>query len=208
MIPRWFASTALVVLVAPLLSGCVAIAAVGTIAGFQTLRQERPLGDALDDRAIKTSLDLRLRQTAGLRFGIATTVVEGRVLLAGRVSSPEQRLDAARVAWSVDGVVKVENELEVAETAGWLDRPQDFIMRQQLVAKLLADRSIREVNYTTDVVHGVVYLMGVGQDQAEVDRVVAHAMSVNNVKRVENYVILKDDPARSEGSITSQNENE
>jgi osmotically-inducible protein OsmY len=198
--------TALVVVVAPALSGCVWLAAAGTVAGVQSLRQERSLGDALDDRAIKTELDTELRKTPGLRFGIATTVVEGRVLLAGRVDKPELRLDATRVAWGVEGVVKVDNDLEVAETAGWLDRPQDFIMRQALVAKLLADKSIKDVNYTTDVVHGIVYLMGVGQDQAEVDRVVAHANSLNNVKRVENYVVLKDDPIREGVSVTSQNE--
>jgi osmotically-inducible protein OsmY len=208
MIPRWLSSTALIVLMAPALSGCVAAAAVGTFAGVQTLRQERTVGDALDDRAIKTTIDSKLRQTDGLRFGIATSVVEGRVVLAGRVSTPEQRLDATRIAWSIDGVVKVDNDLEVTDSSGWLDRPQDFIMRQALVAKLLTDSSIKEVNYSTDVVHGVVYLMGVGQDQAEVDRVVAHAMSLNNVKRVENYVVLKDDPIRQDGSVTSQNENE
>src|SRR5262245_4871459 len=207
MIPRWLCSTALIVLMAPALSGCIAAASVGTVAGVQTLRQERSVGDALDDRAIKTAIDSKLRQTDGLRFGIATSVVEGRVVLAGRVSTPEQRLDATRVAWSVDGVVKVDNDLEVSDSSvGWLDRPQDFIMRQALVAKLLGDRSIREVNYTTDVVHGVVYLMGVGQDQAEVDRVVAHAMSLNNVKRVENYVVLKDDPIRHGDSVATQNE--
>lgn len=206
MIPRWLASIGIVVLIAPFLSGCVLLAAGGAVAGVQTARQERTIGDALDDRAIKTELDVRLRQTAGLRFGIATTVVEGRVLLAGRVSEPEARLDATRVAWTIEGVVKVENDIEVAETAGWLDRPQDFIMRQALVAKLLGDSSIREVNYTTDVVHGIVYLMGVGQDQAEVDRVVAHANSLNNVKRVENYVVLKDDPIREGFNVTSQNE--
>ena len=206
MIPRWLSLTALVVVVAPALSGCVWLAAAGTVAGVQTLRQERALGDALDDRAIKTELDAELRKTSGLRFGVATTVVEGRVLLAGRVDRPELRLDATRVAWGVEGVVKVDNDLEVAESAGWLDRPQDFIMRQALVAKLLADRSIKDVNYTTDVVHGIVYLMGVGQDQAEIDRVVAHANSLTNVKRVENYVVLKDDPIREGVSVTSQNE--
>ncbi len=46
------------------------------------------------------------------------------------------------------------------------------------------------------MVHGVVYLMGVGQNKAEVDRVVAHAQQIKGVKRVENYVVLKDDPAR------------
>jgi hypothetical protein len=48
--------------------------------------------------------------------------------------------------------------------------------------------------------------MGVGQDQAEVDRVVEHANSVNNVRRVENYVVLKDDPSRDRFDMTSQNE--
>lgn len=204
MIPNWLASAVVVALTAPMLSGCALLVAGGAVAGVQTARQERTIGDALDDRAIKTTLDAKLRQTSGLRFGVATTVVEGRVLLAGRVSQPEARLDATRVAWTITGVVKVDNDLEVAETAGWLDRPQDFIMRQALVAKIIGDSSIREVNYTTDVVHGIVYLMGVGQDQEEVDRVVAHANSLNNVKRVENYVVLKDDPVRI--NVTSQNE--
>lgn len=207
MIPRWLASTALVLLAAPALSGCVALAAagaVGTVAGVQTLRQERTVGNALDDRAIKTTLDGKLRQTSGLRFGVATTVVEGRVLLAGRVTKPEQRLEATRVAWTIHGVVKVDNDLEVTDSWGWLDRPQDFIMRQALVAKLVGDRSIHQVNYTTDVVHGVVYLMGVGQDQAEVDRVVEHANSLNNVRRVENYVVLKDDPLRDKFNVPAQ----
>ncbi len=206
MIPRWLSSTVLVVLAAPALSGCIAAAAVGTVAGVQTLRQERPVGAALDDRAIKTTLDAKLRQTSGLRFGIATTVVEGRVLLAGRVTRPEDRLEATRLAWTIHGVAKVDNDIEVTDSWGWLDRPQDFIMRQALVARLVSDRSIQQVNYTTDVVHGVVYLMGVGQDQEEVDRVVEHANSVNNVRRVENYVVLKDDPLRDKFDVTSQNE--
>jgi hypothetical protein len=39
--------------------------------------------------------------------------------------------------------------------------------------------------------------MGVGQDQAEIDRAVADAGRINGVKRVENYVVLKDDPIRT-----------
>jgi len=206
MIPRWLSSTMLVTLAAPVLSGCVAAAAVGTVAAVQTVRQERAVGAALDDRAIKTTLDAKLRQTSGLRFGIATTVVEGRVLLAGRVTRPEDRLEATRLAWTIHGVAKVDNDIEVTDSWGWLDRPQDFIMRQALVAKLYGDSSIQQVNYTTDVVHGVVYLMGVGQDQEEVDRVVEHANSINNVRRVENYVVLKDDPSRDRFDVTSQNE--
>jgi osmotically-inducible protein OsmY len=182
----------------PLLSGCVWVAATGAVAGVSAARQERTIGHAIDDAVIKTTLDTRLaRQYPGLYVRVSTTVVEGRVLLAGRVDKPETRLDATRVAWSVEGVKKVDNDVEVSDMSGWLDGPADFIMRTQLATTLLADKSIKDVNYTTDVVHGVVYLMGVAQDQQELDRVVTHAQHVNGVKRVENYVVLKDDPIRN-----------
>jgi osmotically-inducible protein OsmY len=201
---RSFASVVVFVLLAPVLSGCVLVAAGGAVAGVSAARQERSFGNAIDDRVIKTKLDARLRQQSIRLFGIYTTVIEGRVLLAGRVSTPETRLEATRVAWTVDGVRKVDNDIQVAETGGWLDRPADFIMRSRLAAVLLADKSIKDINYTTDVVHGIVYLMGVGQDQGEVDRVVAHANKLNGVRRVENYVVLKDDPIRYGFGMTSQ----
>jgi osmotically-inducible protein OsmY len=182
----------------PLLSGCIWVAATGAVAGVSAARQERTIGHAIDDTVIKTTLDTRLaRQYPGLYVRVSTTVVEGRVLLAGRVDKPETRLDATRVAWSVEGVKKVDNDVEVSDMSGWLDGPADFIMRTQLAATLLADKSIKDVNYTTDVVHGVVYLMGVAQNEEELDRVVTHAQHVTGVKRVENYVVLKDDPIRN-----------
>jgi osmotically-inducible protein OsmY len=182
----------------PLLSGCVWVAATGAVAGVSAARQERTIGNAVDDARIKTTLEARqARQYPGLYVRASTTVVEGRVLLAGRVAKPETRLDATRVAWSVEGVRKVDNDIEVSDMSGWLDGPADFIMRTQLAAVLLADKSIKDVNYTTDVVHGVVYLMGIAQNPEELDRVVAHAQRVNGVKRVENYVVLKDDPVRN-----------
>src|ERR1700730_13998815 len=181
----------------PLLSGCVWVAATGAVAGVSAARQERTIGNAIDDARIKTTLDGRLaRDSPGLYLSVSTTVVEGRVLLTGRVSEPENRLNATRVAWTVEGVRKVDNDIEVRDFFGWLDGPADLIMRTQLAATLLADESIKDVNYTTDVVHGVVYLMGVAQDKDEVERVVAHAQQLSGVKRVENYVVLKTDPIR------------
>jgi osmotically-inducible protein OsmY len=185
------------VALAPLLSGCVWVAATGAVAGVSAARQERTIGHALDDTVIKATLDGRLaQQSTGLYLRVSTTVVEGRVLLAGRVDTPEARLDATRVAWGVDGVRKVDNDIEVSDLSGWLDGPSDLIMRTQLATILLADKTIKDVNYTTDVVHGVVYLMGVAQNKDELDRVVEHAQKLNGAKRVENYVVLKDDPIR------------
>jgi len=187
----------LLISVAPMLSGCVWVAATGAVVGISAARQERTVGNALDDKRIQTTLNSRLLgESTGLFFRVSTTVVEGRVLLAGRVDSPETRLEATRVAWSIEGVRKVDNDIEVSEFSGWLDGPSDLIIRSAVAASLLGDKSIKDVNYTVDAVHGVVYLMGVAQDQGELDRAVAHARGVDGVKRVENYVVLKSDPVR------------
>ncbi len=186
-----------VVMLVPLLSGCVLVAAGAGVAGISAARQERTIGNAVDDARIKTTLDTRLaKESPGLYLRVATTVVEGRVLLTGRVDVPENRLAASRVAWSVEGVRKVDNDIEVSDISGWLDGPADLIMRTELATALLADKGVKDVNYTTDVVHGVVYLMGIAQNKEELDRVIAHAQKLNGVRRVENYVVLKDDPIR------------
>ncbi len=194
---RWFGPV-LLLLFGPMLSGCVLLAAGGAAAGVETVRQERTIGNAVDDVRIKTELDAKLAaDSAGLFLRASTTVVEGRVLLAGNVTKPEDRLTATRLAWSINGVRKVDNDMEVTDRSGWLDAAGDFVIQTELAAALLADGSIKDVNYTVDVVHGVVYLMGVGQNQTEVDRVVQHAHNLSGVKRVENYVVLKDDPIRT-----------
>src|SRR5258705_86112 len=131
---RTLASVFLCVMLAPVLSGCIAVAATGAVAGVSAARQERSFGAAIDDRVIKTTLDARLRKESIKLFGVYTTVIEGRVLLAGRAGEPETRLDATRVAWTVEGVRKVDNDIQVADSGGWLDRPADLIMisRRQL----------------------------------------------------------------------------
>jgi osmotically-inducible protein OsmY len=192
---RWLCVVPLIL--APMLSGCVYVAATGVVAGVSAARQERTIGNAVDDVRIKTELSSSLVQQSADNFvNVSSTVFEGRVLLTGRVSSPEARLDASRIAWSVEGVRKVDNDIAVTEDGQWLHRPMDIYIRTKLAADLLTDSDIRDVNYTIDVVNGVVYLMGVGQDQAEIDRAVADARAIPQVKRVENYVVLKTDPIR------------
>lgn len=196
-----FKTVITLLILAPAVSGCVAAAATGMVAGVSAARQERTVGAAIDDIRIKTAVTSALSGQAASNFvNVSTTVVEGRVLMTGRVDDPEARLQATRLAWGVDGVRRVDNEIEVTESFGWLDRPKDIFIRTEIAADLLTDRSIRDVNYTIDVVNGVVYVMGVGQSQAEVDRVIARAARFRGVRRVENYVVLKDDPIRYFGT--------
>lgn len=189
---------------APLLSGCVAVAATGLVVGVSAARQERTVGAGLDDVRIKSAVTAGLASASVSNFvNVSTTVIEGRVLMTGRVGQPDTRLEATRVAWGVEGVRRVDNEIEITDRMGLIDRPRDIFIRTEIAVDLLTDAAIKDVNYTIDVVNGVVYLTGVGQSQAEVDRVVARASRFKGVKRVENYVVLKDDPQRYFGGAAS-----
>lgn len=72
-------------------------------------------GTQVDDAAIKTSVKAKL--AADVKLSTLTNIevnsTNGIVTLAGQVDNPDQRQLAAQVARSVDGVVRVNNELQV-----------------------------------------------------------------------------------------------
>ncbi|MDB2683198.1 BON domain-containing protein [Alphaproteobacteria bacterium] len=49
---------------------------------------------------------------------------------------------------------------------------------------------MQSINYNIDVVQGIVYLMGVGQTRAELNRVIETARTIPDVKQVVSYVKL------------------
>ena len=49
------------------------------------------------------------------------------------------------------------------------------------------------------MVLGIIYIIGIAQTTAELDKVIGHARRINNVKKVVSHVMLKDDPRRTPG---------
>jgi osmotically-inducible protein OsmY len=164
--------------------------------GGVVLAQERPAKEAVSDTAIRLSInDLWLKEDLDLYQRLGLSVNEGRVLVTGLVPSQEDRLTAIRLVWQVDGVREVINEIEVAESEGISGYARDVWISTQLRSRLTFDTSIRAVNYSVETVGGTIYLMGIAQDQAELDRVIGHARQIPYVRRVVSHVRMKDDPA-------------
>ena len=88
------------------------------------------------------------------------------------------------------------NELEVAANTDLVDFVRDKRIGGQLRIELLRDLDIVDINYVVTTVNGTVYLLGIAQDQAELDKVVGHASNIGGVEKVVSHVILKDDPKR------------
>jgi osmotically-inducible protein OsmY len=174
----------------------VVLAGAGATAGVAAT-QERGAKGALSDTSIRVDINhLWFQKSTELYSSINLQVQEARVLLSGTVADPQTRVDAVRLVWQVEGVKEVINEIEVMDDSSLSDWFTDAKIGTELRNKLRFDEAVSSTNYSVEVVNQSVYLIGVAQDQAELDRVIAHAKDVQYVRRVVNYVRLKDDPAR------------
>lgn len=180
------------------LSGCIpALIGAGTETAV-VVAQERSVGNAVDDTGILLKIkNLYAKQDyKDLLANVEIKVVEGRVLLTGNVDKPDSQIEAVRLAWQVDGVKEVMNEIQINDKAGIWNYTRDVWISTQIRSRLLITKDIRSINYSVITVNQVVYLTGIAQDQAELDRVTYVASTTNYVQRVVSYVRLKDDPRR------------
>ena len=170
------------------LTGCI---------GVSLNTEERSFGDAVGDVNARTDLNARLlAEDPALFANVATSVIEGRVHLSGTVPTNEQRLVATRIAWGTPNIKEVVNDIEVTNEGDLLDTVRDRWINTQVRARILTDGAIKDINYTINTQNRTIYILGIAQDQAELDRVLAHARSVPEARRVVNYALLKDDPSR------------
>lgn len=175
----------------------VTLGVAGTAAaGGTAAAQERSVSDAISDQAIRISInDLWLRESLEMYNRLSLTVTEGRVLVTGQVPTPEERVTAIRLVWQADGVKEVINEIQVADSGGISGYARDAWISTQLRSRLAFDGSIHALNYSIDTVGGTIYIMGIAQNQAELDRVIAHARNIPYVQRVVPYVRMAGEPA-------------
>lgn len=174
-----------------LLSACATAAGAGATVGVAA-SQERGLGGAIDDSAIHAKIwRLWLDTDLHIFLEVGLEVHEGRVLLTGTVNNPQSRLDAVRLAWRVEGVRQVLDEIQVTDEGGVLDYARDGWITTQLRSKIIFDSEILAINYSIETVNKVIYLMGVAQSEAELDRVIRYARNIDYVRKVVSHVRIK-----------------
>jgi osmotically-inducible protein OsmY len=184
-----------------MLSGCAAtVVGAGASAGVAAA-EERGIDGAIDDLKIRTEINhLWFQKDVEMYRKVTLNISEGRVMLTGVVPTEQARADAVRLSWQVSGVKEVLNEIKVLPTgeSGW-DQANDLWIQNKLKARLLTDGDVKNINYIIDVTDSVVYLLGIAQSSAELDRVIAHARDTSGVKRVISHVRLKTDMRRTGG---------
>ncbi len=165
--------------------GTAAVAASTTEKGFST---------SVSDTVIEAKLtDKFIQNDASLVTGVESSVSNGAVLMTGKLDTQDQKILATRLAWEIKGVKEVINEIQIVSEKSIKTTAKDLAASAQLRAALIGDQEISSLNYSIDVVNGIVYLSGVAANEKERERVITHAQALRFAKKVVNYIILSTD---------------
>lgn len=174
------------------LTGCVGMVVGGAATAGVAAYQERGIKGVAADTTTATKIRAKLLETDKELFSdVGIEVYEGRVLMTGRVPTEDMRATAVRIAWGVTDVKDVINEIVISANP-LSDIANDTWITTQLKTKMTLDKEILAINYSIETVGAVIYLIGIAQDEAELQKVINHARSIKYVKRVVNHVRVKD----------------
>jgi osmotically-inducible protein OsmY len=169
-------------LVAALLTGCVAAVVTSAVAGM-----------VYDRRSLKTmEADARLyhvihktiitdHQFADSR--VIVTSFNRAVLLVGETPTASLRDLAGKIAHSTPGAYRVYNELTVSHPIPLTLRSKDSWITSQVRSHLLAKKGLESGSIRIVTENGVVYLMGIATEQ-QASLAVDAARRVNGVTKV------------------------
>lgn len=154
--------------------------------------KEKGLSGSLSDSQIAAKIEVELyKKDPDLHRRISVTVQNGEVLLTGAVPKSEDHLDAVRLTWDVQGVKRVIDNIAVSEGGTVGLYAKDTWITTQIKTKMLFDKDIQSANYSVKTVSGKVHLMGIAQDDEELEIVTDISRRTEGVKKVTSYVRMK-----------------
>ena len=176
-----------------IISGCQTVYMTGVSKAVLINKEERSFNNYVEDTIILAQLKNEyFSNNENIFFQVSVDVIEGKVMLTGIVEQIDERIEATKLAWGIKGVNEVINEIQISNDEGILDYADDLVMKTKINAKLLLEKNILNLNYSVEVVNGIVYLIGIAQDQKELDAVTEISKNTYGVTSVITYVRLKD----------------
>ncbi len=174
------------------------VTGVGAAVGNLAL-QDRKTEHALADTQLKVNIvkDLANKDTANF-FNLGVDVFEGRVLLTGTVPDDQIRLSAAQSVWQFPQIREVLNEIKIGIPVTTQQKLRDKALDVEINAKLTFTKEIKSVNYIVTVSDGVVYIMGLNQNDYELEAILNTLKSIKGVREIISHIQSMNDPARVE----------
>lgn len=149
----------------------------------------RNSSEIIDDASIKAKI---LKDMTGLdtKNLIAVNVDphQGRVMLSGAVKSADVKTKVGEFAKAQPEVKAVYNDIVVTDEGGLKQSANDLTIKGKLKAQLLGEKGVSSINYIYQVVNGYVFVVGVAESQAELDKVLQIARGIADVRQVVPHI--------------------
>lgn len=155
--------------------------------------EDRSLQTLHDDAAITLDINEALigKQYSDLFAELSTDVYERVVMMTGTVKFAKNKRRATDLARGVKGVKRIINELQVTSDYGPGAAANDLWIETKLKVKLLGTKGIRSINYRWRSVNGVVYVIGAGRSQKEINTLLNVIRTTDRVNKVVNHVWIR-----------------
>ncbi|WP_195763508.1 BON domain-containing protein [Duganella guangzhouensis] len=172
------------------LSGCVAFVAGGAVSGTLAATDRRTFGAQTEDRAIEVKGQIKANNVTGDAGHTNINSFNRRALVTGEVRDEAMKAAVERELRSIEGVVDVINELEIAGPSSYTSRSSDTIITTKVKASLVDAKDISANSYQVTTERGVVYLQGrVTQREGQIGADIARGVSgVMKVVKVFEYI--------------------
>ncbi|OCG77667.1 division/outer membrane stress-associated lipid-binding lipoprotein [Gilliamella sp. Occ4-3] len=167
------------------LQGCVAaFIGIGAGATAKVATDPRTAGTQVDDTTLSSRMSMKIKNNGPFFIGsrIVTSAYGGNILLTGQANN-EQVEKAESLAYQVEGVKKVYNQIRIGEPVGAGTITNDTWITTQVKSQLVLDAKTKARKIKVVTENGEVFLIGIvtseeGKVAAEI------ASKVRGVKKV------------------------
>ena len=184
------------------LGSCVETVVFSSVMGAKISIREKTFNDTQKDWVIASKLKTMYFANGLNNFSNSAdiTVNEGRVLLTGVIREPQKAKLAQELAWKVSDVKEVIDEFQIQEKPL---RPRDFssamidsLITLELRARMIGKEGLKSINYKITTVNRTVYLLGVAEDDNEMQSALDFVAKTKGVEKVVNHLLLVNDVKR------------
>ena len=182
----------IIFLVVLILPSCVGVSSKGIFGtGVSVAFDPRSVGTQIDDSIMQKNLSARvLILDKKYLFSVNSKVLDGRIFLTGKVDDPEEKLKLTKMAWEIQGVRSVRNDIKVKEDFNFKHSAKDILITSQLRTALILNRNIKASNYQIDTYKKKIYIYGISITSDEKEEVINEAKQILDVKNVIASILL------------------
>ena len=162
-------------------SGC------GTV--YKVAVDERSVSTQASDEKITLAIRRKIADSDQAKFfDVSTSCYDGDVYLVGEYETLANKNEAVKLARSVEGVKSVTTYFLKKNKDDFCGSTDNLKLVASLKAKLIKDTDIWSTNIKIKAIQCHLVLLGFVGSQAEIEKAIEHAKSVDKVRGVKSFL--------------------